>query len=233
MTSSSAEEYTKALRRRMISEVLQKSNHDIWQIQQLPNSTKSSQPRQVAATTQPKQLTSGLTGSKQTASSRMSRPSEVKRSSASSRIDQRRSQSAQGKRSSNGGPPGSSAASNVETSQSSNKNKAVVPNNCRPGLGRRSVTQLELSRRKRPDEDMAPLRQSKWHSQEHLDQVKTQFSLLVVLILFPLKLQLLLEFFLNFTKKVGNFSLSPNFEAVLLYDLSFYEKYLVGNFGSC
>jgi len=179
MTSSSAEEYTKALRRRMISEVLQKSNHDIWQIQQLPNSTKSSQPKPVAATTQPKQLTSGLTGSKQTASSRMSRPSEVKRSSASSRIDQRRSQSAQGKRSSNGGPPGSSAASNVETSQSSNKNKAVVPNNCRPGLGRRSVTQLELSRRKRPDEDMAPLRQSKWHSQEHLDQMSTTASHLV------------------------------------------------------
>ena len=188
MTSSSAEEYTKALRRRMISEVLQKSNHDIWQIQQLPNSTKSSQPKPVAATTQPKQLTSSLTGSKQTASSRMSRPSEVKRSSASSRIDQRRSQSAQGKRS-NGGGAGSSAASNVETSQSSNKNKAVVPNNCRPGLGRRSVTQLELSRRKRPDEDMAPLRQSKWHSQEHLDQVKTQFSLPVVLLdIVPIKI---------------------------------------------
>ena len=187
MTSSSAEEYTKALRRRMISEVLQKSNHDIWQIQQLPNSTKSSQPNPVAATTQPKQLTSSLTGSKQTASSRMSRPSEVKRSSASSRIDQRRSQSAQGKRS-NGGGAGSSAASNVEISQSSaNKNK--VPNNCRPGLGRRSVTQLELSRRKRPDEDMAPLRQSKWHSQEHLDQVKTQFSLPVVLLdIVPIKI---------------------------------------------
>ena len=161
MTSSSAEEYTKALRRRMISEVLQKSNHDIWQIQQLPN---KSQPKPAAS--QPKQP------QQPHAASRMSRPSEVKRSSASSRIDQRRSQSAQGKRS-NGGGAGSSAASNVEINQS-NANKNKVPNNCRPGLGRRSVTQIELSRRKRTDEDVTPLRQSKWHSQEHLDQV-TQF----------------------------------------------------------
>ena len=187
MTSSSAEEYTKALRRRMISEVLQKSNnHDIWQIQQLPN--KSSQPKpasQPKQTSQPKPASQPKPQAQQPhAASRMSRPSEVKRSSASSRIDQRRSQSAQGKRSNNGGggpgPGGSSAASNVETSQSSsataNKNNKAVPNNCRPGLGRRSVTQLELSRRKRPDEDVAPLRQSKWHSQEHLDQVRvTQF----------------------------------------------------------
>ena len=133
MTSSSAEEYTKVLRRKMISEVLhqkQPQNHEIWQLQQ----QKQPQPR-------------------------ASRPNEAKSRPSS---EQRRSHSAQGKRS-------SAAASNVNAgAESQPKN---VQN--RPGLGRRSATQLELSRRKRNEEDGmgTPIRQSKWRSQEHLDQV--------------------------------------------------------------
>ena len=46
-----------------------------------------------------------------------------------------------------------------------------------PGLGRRSQTQLELSRRKRnPNEDVEPtIQKTKWHSQEHLDKVSKEF----------------------------------------------------------
>ena len=136
MTSSSAEEYTKVLRRKMISEVLHQKpqNHEIWQLQQ--QKQPQSQPQ------------------------RVSRPNEAK-SRPSSRTEQRRSHSAQGKR--------SSAASNV------NAGAEPQPKNVqnRPGLGRRSATQLELSRRKRNEEDGmgTPIRQSKWRSQEHLDQV--------------------------------------------------------------
>ena len=54
-----------------------------------------------------------------------------------------------------------------------------------PGLGRRSQTQLELSRRKRnPNEDVEPtIQKTKWHSQEHLDKVSTEFC-------FPIKLHI-------------------------------------------
>ena len=129
MTSSSAEEYTKVLRRRMISEVLQKPHNEVWKIQQQNKKQSQQQPQ----------------------TQRVSRPNEAKR--PSSKVDQRRSQSASGKRSN---------AVSTETKSIQN----------RPGLGRRSATQLEISRRKKVDEDVTPLRQSKWHSQEHLDQVK-------------------------------------------------------------
>ena len=139
MTSSSAEEYTKVLRRKMISEVLhqkQPQNHEIWQLQQ--QKQPQSQPQ------------------------RISRPNEAK-SRPTSRSEQRRSHSAQGKRS-------SAAASNVNSGAEPSQPKNVQN---RPGLGRRSATQLELSRRKRNEEDGmgTPIRQSKWRSQEHLDQV--------------------------------------------------------------
>ena len=139
MTSSSAEEYTKVLRRKMISEVLhqkQPQNHEIWQLQ--PQKQPQSQPQ------------------------RISRPNEAK-SRPTSRSEQRRSHSAQGKRS-------SAAASNVNSGAEPSQPKNVQN---RPGLGRRSATQLELSRRKRNEEDGmgTPIRQSKWRSQEHLDQV--------------------------------------------------------------
>ena len=155
MTSSSAEEYTKVLRRKMISEVLHQKpqNHEIWQLQQQKQPQSQQQ--------QPHQQ-------------RASRPNEAK-SRPSSRTEQRRSHSAQGKR--------SSAASNV------NAGAEPQPKNVqnRPGLGRRSATQLELSRRKRNEEDGmgTPIRQSKWRSQEHLDQVNVLPIVLDSILILP------------------------------------------------
>ena len=40
----------------------------------------------------------------------------------------------------------------------------------KPGLGRRSATQMEISRRKRTEDEL-PMQKSKWHSQENLDTV--------------------------------------------------------------
>ena len=126
-----AEEYTKLLRRRMISEVLQKPhNNDIWQLQL--NSERNSRPS--------KGLENGQ---------------------AKKNKHHRRSHSAQGTRKSS------------ETQSEVNVVKPVVSPK-KPGLGRRSATQLELSRRKRNEEDVTPaLRKMKWHSQEHLDTTTT------------------------------------------------------------
>ena len=58
------------------------------------------------------------------------------------------------------------------SSNGSGKNNAGVSPQ-KPGLGRRSVTQLEISRRKRNEDSdyAAPIQKTKWHSQEHLDKV--------------------------------------------------------------
>ena len=130
------EEYTKLLRRRMISEVLQKPpNNDIWQLQQQ------------------QQQQSNNSDSGNTRSSRNQR--ETKR-----RPGQRRSHSAQGRRS--------------ETQSEVNSVKPSKPmiTPTKPGLGRRSATQMEISRRKRVEEESPAMQKAKWHSQENLDTVR-------------------------------------------------------------
>jgi len=124
------EEYTKLLRRRMISEVLQKPpNNDIWQLQQQqPNS--------------------------ESAGNRSRNQRETKRR------NQRRSHSAQGRR--------SETQSEVNAVKPS---KPLTPT--KPGLGRRSATQLEISRRKTKEESPALMQKTKWHSQENLDTVSS------------------------------------------------------------
>ena len=126
------EEYTKLLRRRMISEVLQKPpNNDIWQLQQQqPNS--------------------------ESAGNRSRNQRETKRR------NQRRSHSAQGRR--------SETQSEVNAVKPS---KPLTPT--KPGLGRRSATQLEISRRKTKEESPALMQKTKWHSQENLDTVRKVF----------------------------------------------------------
>ena len=129
------EEYTKLLRRRMISEVLQKPpNNDIWQLQQQQQQSNNSE-------------------SGNTRSSRNQR--ETKR-----RPGQRRSHSAQGRRS--------------ETQSEVNSVKPSKPmiTPTKPGLGRRSATQMEISRRKRVEEESPAMQKAKWHSQENLDTVR-------------------------------------------------------------
>ena len=129
------EEYTKLLRRRMISEVLQKPpNNDIWQLQQQqqPNS--------------------------ESAGNRSRNQRETKRR------NQRRSHSAQGRR--------SETQSEVNAVKPS---KPLTPT--KPGLGRRSATQLEISRRKTKEETPALMQKTKWHSQENLDTVRKVFFL--------------------------------------------------------
>lgn len=111
-----SEEYTKLLRRRMISEVLKPQKNDIW----LKQPQKPPQPPQPPIKKRP------------------------------------RSRSQSGQRS----------KEKVETQSEVN----LSPR--KPGLGRRSATQLELSRRKRDGEVAGiGLEKSRWHSQEHLDTV--------------------------------------------------------------
>jgi hypothetical protein len=139
-SSSSAEEYTKLLRRRMISEVLLSKqpapNVDIW------NPTNNSE--------------------------RNSRDSSTKKS------HNRRSQSAQGRNHLN---KLNSTETQSEVWCKKDPVVVVVNNNnqkqkqTKPGLGRRSATQLELSRRKRPEDEIGELQKSKWKSQENLEPV--------------------------------------------------------------
>ena len=77
-------------------------------------------------------------------------------------LTNRRSQSAQGR-----------GSKTTETQSEVNSVKSVrsaVNPGSKPGLGRRSATQMEISRRKRT-EDEVPMQKSKWHSQENLDTV--------------------------------------------------------------
>ena len=129
------EEYTKLLRRRMISEVLQKPpNNDIWQLQQQQQQSNNSE-------------------SGNTRSSRNQR--ETKR-----RPGQRRSHSAQGRR------------SETQSEVNSVKPSKPITTPTKPGLGRRSATQMEISRRKRVEEESPAMQKAKWHSQENLDTVR-------------------------------------------------------------
>lgn len=115
------EEYTKLLRRRMISEVLQKK-----------------QPAQDSSVWQ-----------------------TPTRRDPKRRPQQRRSQSAQGRKNE------TQSEVNLPAQPSSRSSP-------QKGLGRRSVTQLELSRRKKTDENQGSsdhMQKAKWHSQENLDKV--------------------------------------------------------------
>ena len=75
----------------------------------------------------------------------------------------RRSQSAQGRGSKN-------TETQSEVASVKSVRSAVNPANSKPGLGRRSATQMEISRRKRTEDEL-PMQKSKWHSQENLDTV--------------------------------------------------------------
>ena len=66
-----------------------------------------------------------------------------------------------------------SGKNNTQKNSSNGSSQNSSPQ--KPGLGRRSATQLELSRRKR-NEDVEPtIQKTKWHSQEHLDKVSKVF----------------------------------------------------------
>ena len=126
--NATPEEYTKLLRRRMISEVLHKpQNNDVWQLQQNQSEVSNGRSRNHRET---------------------------------KRRPHRRSQSAQGRKTETQSEVNSVKPSSVRSANPS-----------KPGLGRRSATQLEISRRKRGGEDETPMQKSKWHSQENLDTV--------------------------------------------------------------
>ena len=69
--------------------------------------------------------------------------------------------------------------SSNDKSGGKNNNNGVSPQ--KPGLGRRSATQLELSRRKRNEDSdyVAPIQKTKWHSQEHLDKVRSKAEICI------------------------------------------------------
>ena len=124
--SSSAEEYTKLLRRRMISEVLKGPQEPIW--------------RSPGLNSRPAEATPSPRRSEATPSPR--KPA------------QKRSQSAQGRKN-----------NNAETKSEVLSTPAAVRAR---GLGRRSATQMELSRRKHGC-DLSEAG-AKWHSQENLNE---------------------------------------------------------------
>ena len=152
------------------------NNNDIWQL-------KTSQNERPTRKTSAQEQENSQKVTERATSGRNRGPSDRHhhRRSHSAHSNNNRSKSeTQSEVNSNSTSAAAAAAAGTKNMQNQKNSSNVASSPQKPpGLGRRSQTQLELSRRKRnPNEDVEPtIQKTKWHSQEHLNKVSTEFCL--------------------------------------------------------